>query len=148
MKNFALKSFHCFGLFFCLVIVTQKMQKTMYNKMCQVVFERFALFESFTLNRFTCDDNITKHWAGLISNLDRKSRKRKHIGWLILAAPLLVDLLNGAIISKNYTQLGLSRRKTKLAPSSLERWLHKPFKGLCIGPIAGFNQNINIYLRF
>ncbi len=144
MKDFTLTAFHLLGLIFRLMIVTQKVQKSMHNQMGEMIFERFAFFECFALNRFPCNDDVTKHWSRLLASLYRVSGKRQNIGRLVLVTPLGVDLPDGSIVGKNQTQFALSGFKPEIIPGRLNRALHKPFKDCFVRPIAGFDHDIDL----
>ena len=59
-EDLALEPFHMLGLFVGLMIVSQKMQKTMDRKMGEVILGPLALSDSLSGNRLVCDGNVAE----------------------------------------------------------------------------------------
>ena len=144
MKNLHLAALHFLCFLVGFVIVSQKMQESMHNKMGEVMVERLAFFNRFALHGFASDDDIAQHRPGLRSGLDRKGRKRQHIGWLVLAAPFGIQRLNGRIVGKDDAQLTVGIFEAKIDPCRFDRLSDKSFECCFIGPIAGFDGYIDM----
>jgi len=144
MKDFTLAALHHLRFRIGFVIVTQKVQKAMHDKVYKVVFERLSLFKSLSLDGFPRDDDVAQHRPRLRSGLDRKCRKRQHIGRLVLATPFGIQGLDRCIIREDDTEFACCAFQSKVGPGGLYGLSDEPFKGVFVLPVAGFDHDIDM----
>src|SRR5262249_26112599 len=78
-----------------------------HDQMLEVVRERNLLLLCLTFHRLEREHDISESTSSrLLAERGLGGRKRKHVGWLVLAAIATVEILNGGIVAERETGLG------------------------------------------
>lgn len=139
MHNIGFSCLHGKGLLFGLMVVAEKMQQSMDEKMGKMGLERLALVRCLGLYGLIGKAQVPKK-----AN-DRPSGgelgKREHIGRAVLAAPLAVKGALGRIVRKKNADLHRTGRFDSRACKSGTKDDRGPFSVLG-GPAAGLDHNV------
>ena len=83
------------------MIITEKMQESMHEKMRQMRIEGLLEFHGLAFERLAGDDDVAEHRPGHRTRRHRKGRKGQHIRRLVLVAPFGVDRPHGRVVGED-----------------------------------------------
>jgi len=87
------------------MVVADEMQKSMHQKMSDVIAQRFSCRDGFPRGGLEGDHDIAEERRrGRIAS----GRKGKHIGRFIMSAPFAVELADEGVVAENNTDLGVA----------------------------------------
>src|SRR6185312_12701861 len=139
-ENLRLEPFHFKGLALLDVIIPQDVQESMHHQMGEVIGEGLFKLRRLALEGFPGEDDVAEN-AGYRAKRGDLG-KTQHIGWLVDAAPLAVELLLFGVVGQNDRELADAgdagaRLRQRLEHAAVGERLHP------LGPAFGIDGEQN-----